>query len=112
MSIIKIDDDTNYIPFDKYGIRIDGILWRNISYDKITNHGSYILKFEKDIQSIPHIHEGYEEFLILEGEIKDSNGDIYKKGDFVTYGPNTHHSVIASQSTKILVFMRGFNRIV
>ena len=108
MSIIKIDDDTNYKPFDKYGIRIDGILWRNISYDKITNHGSYILKFEKDIQSIPHIHEGYEEFLILEGEIKDSNGDIYKKGDFVTYGPNTHHSVIASQSTQNISFYEGF----
>ena len=79
-------------PFDKYGEPIHGWEWHNISFDKKTNFGTYISKLEPGTKTIKHIHEGYEEFLILDGELIDSDGKIFKKGDIVSYEPQSNHS--------------------
>ena len=56
-------------PFNKYGEPIHGWQWHNISFDKKTNFGTYISKLEPGTKTIKHTHEGYEEFLILDGEL-------------------------------------------
>ena len=35
---------------------------------------------------------GFEEFLMLEGELIDPDNKIFKKGDFVTFEPGSTHS--------------------
>ena len=87
--------NTNHLkfkPFDKYGKPINGWTWHNISFDKETNFGTYISKLEPGTKTLPHVHSGYEEFLILDGELVDSDGTIFKKGDFISYKPNSTHS--------------------
>ena len=96
-------------PFNKYGKPINGWSWHNISFDKKTNFGTYISKLEPETKTIPHIHSGYEEFLILEGELIDSDGTIFKKGDFISYKPNSSHSSYTKKGCLILTFMRGRN---
>ena len=96
-------------PFDKYGKPINGWSWHNISFDKKTNFGTYISKLEPGTKTVPHVHKGYEEFLILDGELIDSDGTVYKKGDFVTFEPNTKHSSFTEKGCLILTFMRGQN---
>ena len=61
-------------------------------------------------KSLLHIHTGYEEFLMLEGELTDSDGKIFKKGDFVTFEPGSTHSSHTKDGCLILVFMRGINK--
>ena len=97
-------------PFNKYGEPIHGWQWHNISFDKKTNFGTYISKMEPGTKTIKHIHEGYEEFLILDGELIDSDGKIFKKGDIVSYEPQSNHSSYTKKGCLILTFMRGNNK--
>ena len=102
-------DRLNFEPFDKYGEPIKGWSWHKISFDEKTNYGSYISKLEPGTKTLPHIHTGHEEFLILEGELIDSDGTVFKKGDFISYQPNSSHSSFTKKGCLILTFMRGHN---
>ena len=105
-------NDKLFLPYDRYGFEIDGLVWHNLSYNSTTNHGTFILKFERDAKSIPHIHDGYEEFMVLDGSLNDSSGEIYNKGDFIIKTPGSHHFSYSVTGCTLLVFMRGLNRIV
>ncbi len=100
----------NFKPFNKYGAPIKGWSWHKISFNKKTNFGTYVSKLKPGTKTLEHIHSGYEEFLILEGELIDSDGQIFKKGDLVTYGPNSRHSSYTKKGCLILTFMRGHNK--
>ena len=102
-------DNLKFEPFNKYGETIKGWYWHKISFNEKTNFGTYISKLEPNTKTIPHIHTGYEEFLILEGELTDSDGTVFKKGDFISYEPNTSHSSFTKKGCLILTFMRGQN---
>ena len=103
--------NVEFIPFDNYGSPVPGMSWHKISYDKkYGGHGTYLLKMEPKSKSLPHIHTGYEEFLILEGELTDQDNKVFKKGDFVTFEPGSTHSSFTKDGCLILVFMRGINQ--
>ena len=55
------------------------------------------------------VHSRYKEFLILDGEIIDFGGRIFKKGNFISYKPNSSHSSFSKKGCLILTFMRGQN---
>ena len=94
------------------GVVVKGMSWHKISYDKKNGgQGSYLLKMEPGAKSLPHEHTGYEEFLMLEGELIDPDNKIFKKGDFVTFEPGSQHSSYTKDGCLILVFMRGINQL-
>jgi anti-sigma factor ChrR (cupin superfamily) len=98
-------------PFDNYGLPIEGMSWHKISYNiENRGQGTYLLKMDPNAKSLPHTHTGYEEFLMLEGELTDSDGKNFKKGDFVTFEPGSTHSSYTKDGCLILVFMRGINK--
>ena len=102
--------NVKFKPFDNYGIEIPGMSWFKISYDKKKGgQGSYILKMDPNSKSLPHKHNGYEEFLMLDGELIDSDGKVFKKGDFITFEPGSTHFSYTKNSCLVLVFMRGIN---
>ena len=103
--------NVDFKPFDNYGEKVPGMSWHKISYDKQNGgYGTYILKMEPNAKSLHHVHTGYEEFLMLEGELTDLDGKIFKKGDFVTFEPGSTHSSHTKEGCLILVFMRGINK--
>jgi len=103
--------NVDFKPFDNYGVTVPGMSWHKISYDKQNGgYGTYILKMEPDAKSLHHVHTGYEEFLMLQGELTDLDGKIFKKGDFVTFEPGSTHSSHTKEGCLILVFMRGINK--
>ena len=103
--------NVDFKPFDNYGVTVPGMSWHKISYDKQNGgYGTYSLKMEPDAKSLHHVHTGYEEFLMLEGELTDLDGKIFKKGDFVTFEPGSTHSSHTKEGCLILVFMRGINK--
>ena len=108
----KITDLKNveFKPFDNYGKVIPGLSWYNISFEKKNNGGTFILKYEPGAEGIAHIHTGYEEFLMMKGELTDPDGKIFKKGDFVTFEPGSKHSSFSKNGCLVLVFMRGINK--
>ena len=114
MSKRKITNPLNvkFEPFDNYGVPITGMSWHKISYNEKTGQGSYILKMEPGAKSLPHKHINYEEFLILEGELIDHDDKIFKKGDFITFEPESSHSSYTKTGCLLLVFQRAKNELI
>ena len=103
--------NVKFTPFDNYGAPIPGMSWHKISYDKKNaGQGTYLLKMEPNAKSLPHVHTGFEEFLMLDGELTDVDKKIFKKGDFITFEPGSTHSSYTKDGCLILVFMRGINK--
>ena len=98
-------------PFNNYGEPVDGMSWHKISYDKKKGgFGTYILKMSPGAKSLPHIHQGFEEFYVIDGELEDDDGKVFKKGDFVTFEPGSTHNSLTKNGCLLIVFMRGINK--
>ena len=67
---------------------------------------------EPNAKSLPHVHTGFEEFLMLEGELTDPDNKVFKKGDFITFEPKSIHSSFTKDGCLILVFMRSRNELI
>ena len=103
--------DVEFVPFDNYGVVVPGMSWYKISYSKENGgQGTYVLKMEPGAKSLPHEHTGFEEFLMLDGELIDPDGKIFKKGDFISFEPGSKHSSHTINGCLVLVFMRGINQ--
>ena len=104
-------NNLKFKPFDNYGEPIKGMSWHKISYDKQNGgFGTYILKMDPDAKSLPHVHQGFEEFFVIEGELTDADGKTFKKGDFVTFEPGSTHNSHTKNGCLLIVFMRGINK--
>ena len=51
----------------------------------------------------------FEEFLMIEGELIDSDGTVFKSGEFVSFEPGSRHSSYSKNGALIVVFQRGLN---
>tara|TARA_B100000795_G_scaffold183952_1_gene139567 strand:- start:152 stop:496 length:345 start_codon:yes stop_codon:yes gene_type:complete len=103
--------DVEFTPFDNYGTAVPGMNWHKISYNKENDgQGTYVLKMDAGAKSLPHKHIGFEEFLMLDGELTDPDGKIFKTGDFISFEPGSSHSSYTKDGCLILVFMRGINQ--
>jgi anti-sigma factor ChrR (cupin superfamily) len=72
--------------------------------------GFYIYKMEPGAVSTPHEHTCRENFLILEGELVDDDGYVYRQGDLVMLDGGTQHSSTAPNGCLIAVFVRSIER--
>lgn len=78
--------------YDLEGPLQPDITWLPISYDRASGQGSYLMRMDPGAVTIEHEHAGFEEFLILEGDLVDSDGTVFGPGDFVSYRGGTHNS--------------------
>jgi anti-sigma factor ChrR (cupin superfamily) len=60
--------------------------------------------------TVAHDHPGFEEFMVLEGELIDSDGRRLRAGDFVSYDPGTHHNSWTESGCVLVVFEWGAGR--
>lgn len=96
--------NARYRDYDLEGTVQPEMSWLPISYNKATGQGSYIMRMAPGAVTIAHDHPGYEEFLVLEGELIDDDGVRFKTGDFVSYKPGTHHNSRTETGCLIAVF--------
>ena len=84
--------DASFGPYDLEGPAQDDMSLLSVSYSPETRRGIYVIRMEPGAVTIPHTHECMEEFLILEGELIESDGTVLKKGDLASYRPGTRHN--------------------
>jgi len=100
-------EDCKFEPLPMFG-GVEGTLtWCNVSYDEATGCGSYLLIMAPGASSIPHRHAGREEFFVVEGELVDFDGQVYRVGDFVSLAAGTAHTSLTTQGCKLLVTAWG-----
>jgi hypothetical protein len=81
------------------------LAWCNISYE--AGHGMFLVRFAPGATSIAHEHVGHEEFVLLEGELVDSDGTVYRSGDCVSLRPGSRHYSSSPSGCVAAVFVRG-----
>ena len=54
--------------------------------------GFHVYRMPAGMTTRRHIHNGHEQFLILEGELHESDGTILRAGDLVFYRDGTEHN--------------------
>jgi len=50
------------------------------------------MRMQPGALTIEHDHPGMEEFLVLGGDLVDSDATVFTTGDFVSYQAGTHHN--------------------
>ncbi len=96
-------DTAQFSPLATFGDSEGAILWHNISFDAESGTGSYLMVMAPGASSMPHRHRGAEEFYVLEGELIDFDGQVYRAGDFVRLASGTAHSSLSPTGCKLLV---------
>lgn len=94
-------------PYSLQGEVQKDITWCNVSYDEATGQGLFLVKFAPGGRSIAHEHLDFEEFIILEGDLTDSDGTTYRQGDVVSLRPGSKHFSTSRKGLTALTFIRG-----
>jgi anti-sigma factor ChrR (cupin superfamily) len=98
-------------PYDRYGDSIAGMSWIPLSGELQNGEFEcFLLRMDAGAQSKPHEHLGFEEFLVIDGELVDCDGTAYQSGDFVRLLPGSKHSSHTPDGCTLLVILRGNNR--
>jgi acetyl-CoA synthetase len=65
---------------------------------------AYIANQLPDSHTDEHRHPGFELVFVLEGEIGDDQGGVYRPGSLLVQRPGTTHRMSSSTGCKVLVF--------
>jgi len=85
----------------------DPIYWQPIRANAETGEGFYIVKFPPGASSALHEHMGAEHFTLLEGELVDCDGTVYRTGDCVALEPGTKHDSHSPKGCITVVYIAG-----
>jgi anti-sigma factor ChrR (cupin superfamily) len=94
----------SFLPYDLEGPVQPEMSWLPVSFDRKTQPGTYLMRIQPGAVTIPHDHPGMEEFLVLEGDLVDSDGTTFGPGDFVSYEAGTHHNSWTETGCLLAVF--------
>lgn len=97
----------DYEPWDPEGKIERGTSIIQLNRSAGRGVGFYIYKMEPGARSAPHRHGGAEEFVIIEGEIIDNDGTVYRAGDVVWLAGGTEHTSYAPNGAIIAVYAEG-----
>jgi len=98
-------------PYDRYGEPVAGMSWLALSGELLNGEFEcFLLCMDAGARSKPHEHTGFEEFLVMEGELIDCDGSRYQAGDFLRFLPGSKHSSHTPNGCTLLVILRGNNR--
>ena len=103
-SIIETENE-DFKPYDRYGKVSSGLKWMSLSKDEKIEHEVFIVQFEPGSCSSLHKHKGYEEFYVIDGELIDDDGKVFKKGDYIKFEKGTRHSSHSKTGCTLLVIL-------
>ena len=99
--------DQKFQTYNRYGKTLPGVEWLPLSGGAEVGKEVYLIRFDPGSRSHPHIHQGSEEFLVLEGELTDDDGMVFRRGDFVRFEPGSEHSSFSKEGCTLLVILAG-----
>lgn len=98
-------DEAQFQPLlDETG-RVDGEFLQ-INPNKPPGYGFHVYRMPPGHTTTAHVHQGAEEFLILEGELIDHDGYHYRQGDLVWLDANTEHNSYSPDGALLVVYFR------
>ena len=96
-----------FSTYNRYGTVSSNLKWFPLSKDEKLEHEVFIVQFEPESSSSLHKHKGYEEFYVIDGELIDDDGKVFKKGDYIRFEKGTKHSSYSKTGCTILVILHA-----
>lgn len=90
--VANIRDEAAYTAYTDLGQDAPGTSFIKLNPDTERDVGFYIYRMKPGSQSTPHRHGGAEEFVMIEGELIDNDGTVYRPGDVVWLAGGTEHT--------------------
>jgi hypothetical protein len=97
-------------PFMADGKPVEGQSFLQLDETFPEGSGFHIYKMAPGTDSQPHEHTCHEQFLVLDGELIDNDGTVYRKGDFVLLKEGTQHNSRTETGALLAVFIREIER--
>ena len=94
-----------FSPYDRYGTVCSGVKLLQLSKNEKLEHEVFIVKFEPGSSSSFHKHKGFEEFYVIDGELIDDDGKVFKKGDYIKFEKGTKPSAHSKTGSTLLVIL-------
>ena len=69
--------------------------------------GFHVYRMPPGMKTRGHRHNGHEQFLILEGELHENDGTIFRAGDLVFYRDGTEHNSWTPNGCLLAVHIAG-----
>ena len=102
--VVNIADGT-FLPFIDEDGNEDGEVLQ-VNPNKNRGYGFHVYRMPAGHTTTPHVHDGDEEFFILEGEVVDHDGYRYKAGDLVWLEAKTKHNSYSPDGALLIVYYR------
>lgn len=102
--VANIYREEAFTPYAFNGQPEEGTSYIKLNPETPMDVGFYIYRMAPGSRSTPHRHGGAEEFLIVEGELIDNDGTVYKQGDVVWLAPGTEHTSHTETGCLIAVY--------
>ncbi|HVJ41651.1 MAG TPA: cupin domain-containing protein [Dongiaceae bacterium] len=99
-----------FTPFESAGALIPGQSYLQLDETFAPGTGIHIYRMEPGTQSQPHEHTCHESFYVIDGELIDHDGYVYRPGDFVLLKEGTIHNSRTETGCTIVVFIRQMER--
>ena len=96
--------DVEFEPYVSSNGEADGLAFQ-LDRSKRLGTGFHLYKMEPGYTTIPHQHNGSEEFFIISGEAVDNDGTVYRAGDLVLMKDGTEHCSYSQDGCVILVYL-------
>jgi hypothetical protein len=99
----------NSAPFRQFvigGSAIEGQSFLQLDDTFPEGTGFHIYRMAPGSSSQPHEHTSHEQFLVIDGEITDNDGHVYRQGDFVLLKKGTQHSSYSGTGATLAVFVK------
>lgn len=103
-------DEAPFRPFMADGAEVAGQSVLQLDRSLPDGIGFHIYRMAPGSASQPHEHTGDEQFLVVEGELEDHDGHVYRKGDLVLLKRGTRHSSSTRTGCTLAVFVASPER--
>lgn len=97
-------------PFEADGAVVPGQSYLQFDDTFPPGVGFHLYRMAPGTSSQPHQHSCHESFYVIEGEVIDHDGYVYKPGDFVLLKDGTIHNSRTETGATLAVFIRSVER--
>ncbi len=97
--------DAEFATFSVDGKEVPGQGYLQLDESFPPAAGFHIYRMAPGTWTQPHEHTCAEQFLVLEGEVADHDGTVYRKGDFVLLKKGTRHNSFSHTGCTLAVFI-------
>lgn len=102
--------EAEFEPFVSDGKPIPGQSFLQLDRSFPPGVGFHVYRMAPNSSSQPHEHTCHEQFLVLEGELQDHDGHVYRTGDLALLRQGTRHYSTTKTGCTLAVFVASMER--